>query len=198
MGYPNVLYFIDRGDRPEYHRVEYHRYIICTRRDVAYWEAKDSGCRAKIWQRGVVDDGSGWLLLRWNGLDIDYGVMVQGLELPDGSRAGFVHPSTEQPPWSVLNVTVWWSDKTMPPWLERRGVNPPADSFSRGLIRKKIDFPYGPKLTRIVAEDSGIAGVIADWLEERGETAAAGMVRAKFIPAKAEKAGNPVLFAEGP
>lgn len=142
MGLPRVLYFIDRArEKPEHHVAPYHRYLICTDRKRAFWEAGDTHDGAWIWQRDTIaNDGCGWLLLRWKGLDIDHGTVVRGGELPDGAIMGFTHPHRDLPPWNVLDKTVWWSEKDIPLWLRARGVDRPADEFSLKLIKERLDF----------------------------------------------------------
>lgn len=93
------LYLIDRGhDRPDHHHpsVPYHRVIVACNGRVARWEAGDTADGATVWQLLAGDlDGSGWLLIRWRGLDVDYGAVARSSTLPDGSHTGFWHPGRD-------------------------------------------------------------------------------------------------------
>lgn len=148
MTLPRILYFIDRAqDRPEHHQAPYHRYLLCTDRKRAEWEGGDGYKGCWVWQRSSVQEGGeGFLIVRWKGLVIDYGALVKSWLLPDGTPTGFVHPSIlgegrwTRPPWSLLSQAVWWSDKTIPMWLCKLGVDLPADDFSRQRMREKLDF----------------------------------------------------------
>ena len=118
------LYLIKRGPRPDIHKMPYHEVVIFATKKVAQWEAGNSSDLAWVWTReGHSDNGYSWLLERWNGLDISYGV-VHDFALPDGIHAAFWH---ENKPWpqgilGLLSVAVWWSSKPMPAWLVARGV----------------------------------------------------------------------------
>jgi hypothetical protein len=140
---PTRLYFIDRGPQPENHKAPYHRFLICTDKKTAEWEVGHSSRPGWLWVRDEVGDrehgGSGWLILRWNGLVIDYGPVVHSFLLPDNKRTGFSHPGQNEAPWWMLKEAVWWSTKMIPWWLVDIGVKPPEDSFSLDLISKKYE-----------------------------------------------------------
>lgn len=181
MAFPRYLYFIDRGrDRPDWHKAPYHRYLICTNVSAAYWEAGWTGNGASLWMRHTTqNDGSGWLLLRWKGLDIDYGGLVKGGDLFDGGCMGFVHPHRPAPPWSVLAQAVWWSTRTIPPWLRDMGIAPPSDPHSLDSIRQPpIQADQRNRRQYIVGAD---AEAIADFLEETGHAEACHAVRQRFF-----------------
>ena len=194
MALAKVLYFIDRGHaRPSGHRAPYHRYLVCTEYARARQEAGDTGARAYIWERVAWGSDSGWLLVRWKGLDIDYGYVVHSPELPDGTRAGFVHPhKADEMPWVVLGQAVWWSEKSIPRWLEQRGVKLPGDAFSRGRIRGEV--MENRRRVRYVFPDDTVL-VLGDWLEERGHAAAAADIRRQM---GGEESAPPGLFEAAP
>ncbi len=136
-----ALYLIKRGPKPEYHRAPFHPVILCDRKRIAMWEASWSGSQAWVWARdGLRNDGQGWLLQRWNGLDIDYGHVVRDFVLPDGNHAAF-YRDYEPFPQGIQDLfagAVWWSDKRMPAWLQERGVIYPPDAFTQQWILDHI------------------------------------------------------------
>jgi len=128
------LYLIKRGPQPDIHKMPYHSVILCTTKKVATWEAGTSKDQAWVWTReGHIDNGFGWLLERWNGLDIDYGV-VSNFDLPDGTRAAYWR-SNDNEISDLLSQTVWWSSKPIPAWLVEKGVTSVSDEHSRGMIQ---------------------------------------------------------------
>lgn len=179
MGLPRTLYFIDRGEQPEHYRAPFHQHIICTDRQVAYWQAGSTRDGAWMWVReaagasGNRPGGCGWLLVRWRGLDIDHGNVVSAPTLPDGTVAGFVHPHrTDMKPWSVLPSAVWWSEKSIPGWLQAIGVRWPKDQFSRDQILNPYRQRDGFRKTRYVFP-SQEGAALADWLEDHNHESAA-------------------------
>jgi hypothetical protein len=148
------VYLIKRAPKPDYHRAPFHPVILCTRKGVAKWEAGWTGDRAWVWEHGDGKTGcGGWLLCRWEGLDIDYGHVVRTCALPDGTHAAFFHQhrnlgydrSQEPPkwlgydpnlqePWTLLSGAVWWSLTAMPEWLAEAGVVLPVDAFTQHRI----------------------------------------------------------------
>lgn len=122
------LYLIKRGPKSQCHKAPYHPIIICTRLPVAKWEADWSGDLAWVWEKEA-DESSGWLLTRWNGLDIDYGHVVRVFFLPDGTAAGIFH-DRDLEPWSLMDGATWWSDHNMPSWVAEKGVKYPPDQFT--------------------------------------------------------------------
>ena len=134
-----MLFLIKRGPRPDYHNAPFHPVIICTLKGVADWEVGGSDARAWLWSRSISPGpGEGWLLERWNGFNVDYGGVVRAIEMPDGTKAAFVHHHTGREPWSLLSKAVWWSEHEIPDWLAELGVKPPDDDFSRGWIQDRI------------------------------------------------------------
>lgn len=126
------LYLIKRQPRPEWHKAPYHPVIICDRKPMAEWEMGHSGEHAYVWMKPN-DISTGWLLVRWNGLDIDYGHVVRSIEMPDGSHAAFFH-ARDQEPWSLMAGATWWSNRVMPSWLVERNVVYPKDQHSQQSI----------------------------------------------------------------
>jgi hypothetical protein len=127
------IYFVKKGPRPDWHKAPYHQFIICTRRALAKWEAGASSERSWIWEQPG-GEGAGWLLWRWKGLDLDYGPVVHGFNLPDGTEAAFSHPLKNGEPWCLLAETTWWSSRKMPEWLHKVGVKYPTDAFTQQRI----------------------------------------------------------------
>lgn len=131
------IYLIKRGPRPAHHREPYHPVVICPRKKIAGWEASWSGDHAWVWTHDRKSPSSGWLLTRWNGLDIDYGHIVRGFELPDGTPAAFVHdPRLE--PWTLIDGAVWWDTSLIPEWLAAIGCVYPPDTFSRRRLIESL------------------------------------------------------------
>jgi hypothetical protein len=56
--------------------------IVCDRRNVAEDRAGWTGDGAWMWVHDRSTGGGGWLILKWNGLNIDYGYLVRGLYQP--------------------------------------------------------------------------------------------------------------------
>lgn len=134
---PRDLWLIKRGPGYGEHFHEslvpdsVHPVVICTRKYMADWEAGWTGDGATVWVHPASTGGGGWLMTRWNGFDIDYGHVVRGLDLPDGTRAGISHDGE---PRSLLDGAVWWSPSRMPEWVSDSGVRYPTDKRSRGRI----------------------------------------------------------------
>jgi hypothetical protein len=125
-----VLYLIKRGPRPDHHKAPYHPVIICDRKAEARDEAGCTCRKATIWVSNPREGLSGWLLVRWQGLDLDLGPVVHACELPDGTRSGFAH-NRKAEPWTLLSGAVWWSPAQMPGWLAELGVVYPPDRFTQ-------------------------------------------------------------------
>jgi hypothetical protein len=133
------LYLIKRCVRPDYHKAPYHPVILCDNKKVALWEAGDSTKRAWVWSCENVPN-IGWLLERWEGLDIDYGGLVKTVNLPDGHNAAFWHYLNNDDPVIINEFrplfvgATWWSLNDIPYWLKERGVVYPTDKFSQDNI----------------------------------------------------------------
>lgn len=128
-----AFYLIKRGPRSEFHRAPFHPVIICNRSGMAKWEAKDTSEKAMIWVKDQADSG-GFLLARWNGLDIDYGGLIHDVgPMPDGMKVGFYHDRDAEP-WTLLRGAIWWSSRKMPKWFMEQGVEYPPDDFSQQRI----------------------------------------------------------------
>jgi hypothetical protein len=131
------LYLIKRGPRPDYHKAPYHPVILCARKPIADWEAGCTCKRATVWGHGPKNEGTGWLLLRWHGLVIDYGPgVMHGCSPTDEVHGGFYHDRRKEP-WTLLAGAVWWDDKKMPDWLRESAVVYPPDDFTQQRI---LDF----------------------------------------------------------
>jgi hypothetical protein len=139
------LYLIKRGPRPDHHRAPFHPYLICDRKKIAKWEAGSTDEAAWLWEKFTsIDDGYGWLLCRWNGFDVDFGPVVHGIRMPDGVMAGFWRDyDSEYTVKDYFDGAVWWSNRPMPEWLQRRGVIYPPDTFTQGRILEEIRHEYG-------------------------------------------------------
>lgn len=153
-----TLYLIKRGPKPDYQKAPFHPVIICDLKRIAKWEAGWTGDRAWLWTHEAHHDSSGWLLERWEGLDIDYGHIVRGGDLPDGTPLAFAHRRRDlgyehfedgahkwrgysedsQEPWTLLPGAIWWSESRMPEWIEASGVLYPPDHFSQQDILDNI------------------------------------------------------------
>ena len=81
----------------------------------AFAGSSDSKFGAFAWEQN--GEAAGWCLVRWHGLDVDYGPVVHSLRMPDGSEAGIVHDRGAEP-WTLLARAEWASDRKMPKWLE--------------------------------------------------------------------------------
>jgi DNA-binding MarR family transcriptional regulator len=129
---PKNLYLIDRGhDRPsQFHPdTPYHRVLVACNGKVARHEAGDTGDGATVWQLFAGDlDGSGWLLIRWKGLDVDYGSLVRTWTLPDGSHTAFYHPGRPEPGTPVGN------------WLDRLVADPLLGPTARAVASDLFDY----------------------------------------------------------
>lgn len=130
------LFLVKRGPKPESQKAPYHQVIVCSHRHTAAWEAMGTAEGAWLWEWSE-PPASGMLLLKWKGLDIDYRPVVRGMQLPDGTVAGFQHDRNAEP-WTLLPGAVWWSWKPMPKWLEPFGVVTAPDDFSREMIRRDL------------------------------------------------------------
>ena len=129
------LYLIQRGPRPNYHKAPFHPVIICDRKKHGEWESKGTDNLCNVWINHDCDSISGWLLVRWQGLIIDYGTVVHKIVLPDGTEAGFYRAYDDKHTIKpLLPGAVWWSHKVMPKWLQEHGVVYPSDNFTQQVI----------------------------------------------------------------
>lgn len=128
------LYLIKRGPRPDYHKAPFHPVILCRTKTAAEWEAGCTCKRATVWSHHPADKWTGWLLLRWQGLVIDYGPgVMHGCSPADGVNGGFYHDCTAEP-WTLLCGAVWWDDKQMPERVAEAGAVYPPDEFTQQRI----------------------------------------------------------------
>lgn len=159
------LYLIKRGPKPDYCKAPYHPVVMCARRHVAEWEAGWSGGHSWVWIHDW-DKCSGWLITRWNGLDIDYGHVVRSIALPDGYDAAFCH-DREKRPWILLKDAVWWDVINMPKFVEEWGVSYPQDEFTREKISKRSSGSlYGKKEEAWREYVEKVLGKKGSWLNE--------------------------------
>lgn len=171
-----TIYLIKRGPKPDYHNAPFHPVVLCDLKRIAEWEAGWTGDRSWVWTHERHHESSGWLLERWEGLEIDYGHVVRGGELPDGTPMAFAHRHRDlgyeplpdgkfrwlghaeelQEPWTLLAGAVWWSDSRMPEWIEAAGVVYPPDHFSQQNILDNIADKGGSHV-------SGMGRLCPDW-----------------------------------
>lgn len=128
-----MIYLIKRGPKPEYHRAPFHPVIVCDNKRIAKWEAGWTGDRAWVWENHNPPHG-GLLIVKWEGLDVDYGHMVRACTLPDGRHTAFYHEHDHTEVWELYRGAVWWSHRVIPAWLAERGVVYPPDGFTQQRI----------------------------------------------------------------
>lgn len=129
-----ALYLVKRPEHPEYVR-PFTTVLLADCKPVAKWEAGCTRDGAWIWTRENSPDAGGWVLTRWNGLDIDYGYNFGVSRMPDGRSSGVEHEHPEEPKqtpysWDILAGAVWWSRRPMPLWLGARGVIIATDEWT--------------------------------------------------------------------
>lgn len=142
-----MAFLIKRGPRPPHHVAPFHDIILCNKKKIAKLEAGATDERAWVWSNdtSAIAQRHGWLIERWNGLDIDYGHLVRNVgTMPDGTPTGFFHNLDEEP-WNLLRFAIWWDDRPMPKSLLDLGVTYPSDEFSQQRILDTIadDGTYG-------------------------------------------------------
>lgn len=138
-----ILYLLKRGPKPPYHRAPFHPVIVCDQRAVATWEAGWTGDRSWMWEAAREKEpygiGGGWLLVKWEGLNIDYGHLIRGCTLPDGTDVGFHHRHGRAlATWALLCGAVWWSSRPLPESLRKHGIIEAPDEFSLERIQKEV------------------------------------------------------------
>lgn len=84
-----ALYLIKRGPKPDHHTAPFHPVIVTEKKSVALWQAGNTRSHSWVWTKER-DAHSGWLLVRWCGLDIDYKPVVAGERCPMGRRWGSI------------------------------------------------------------------------------------------------------------
>lgn len=125
------LYLVERPERAFGRPAPDALVLLCSRRDVAHWVAGSSSDRANVWE-GASDLVAGWLLVRWRGLDLDYGHVVHAVDLPDGTAAGFHHDRTVRP-WCLLPGATWYSRYRIPSNLLAAGVEPAGPELQESI-----------------------------------------------------------------
>jgi hypothetical protein len=132
------MYLIKRGPKSINHKAPYHPVIICNKLKIAKWEAGGTDKKATVWSHDNTCFESGWLLDRWQGLDLDYFGLVKDVgKMPDGSPSAFYH-NRKKEPFTLIKGAIWWDDKKMPDWLKNAGVIYPPDQFTRQCILEDI------------------------------------------------------------
>jgi hypothetical protein len=116
-----MIYLTKEGPEPLYHRAEGYPAVLCDNKRVAWDVHGNTGEGATVWCQTDLRLGSGWLLLRYRGLVIDYWPVMSAPRLFDGARSGFVHDH-DQEPWTLLRGALWWSIRQMPPAFAKAGV----------------------------------------------------------------------------
>ena len=153
MSKARALYFLDRGhERPESHRAPFYRYLIFTEERRADFHMEDSTLPGNLWYRSTAEvSGEGFLLLRWQGLIVNYKGLVRGGDLIGGGRMGFSHPHNGREPWSLLSKAAWFSKHEIPRWLLDAGVTDVDPWHNDYLTRNMAMHSVSP--TRLAAPD---------------------------------------------
>jgi hypothetical protein len=120
------LFLIDRGEPPANFTPgpAYRRVLWTDSSRVARRLAGDTAAGASAWQNfGSHNKSNGLLLVRWHGLDVDYGVEFHASALPDGTLTGF-HHRDNRTTWGLIPGSVWWAseESSLPKWLRKLGV----------------------------------------------------------------------------
>ena len=128
-----TAFYMIKRDGEHWRSKGYPLVTLCTREDVAKQMAGATDERSWMWHSEGQDHG-GLLLVRWQGLDIDYGHVVRRMPLPNGDERAFDHPNRHPETWELFNGAVWWSPRRMPAWVEKRGATYPAEGYLRHLV----------------------------------------------------------------
>jgi len=146
-----TAFYIVKRDETHWRTATRPSVMLCTRRDVARWIAGATDEKSWIWESGG-DDHAGLLLVRWQGLDIDYGHVVRLMELPDGDQRAFDHEAKRPETWALFQQATWWSPRRMPAWVEKRGAKYPTEQkqFRAILLDYETDWTKGGMTQRDV------------------------------------------------
>jgi hypothetical protein len=123
------LFLIDRGQPgPDFTPgPTWRRVVIADSSRTARRLAGDTADGCTVWQNfGRHNQQKGLLLVRWMGLDVDYGTSFHPSVLPGGMPTGFHHRDNRHT-WGLFQGATWWSSHRMPKWLERAGVLLPTE-----------------------------------------------------------------------
>lgn len=134
------LFLIDRGKPGDNFTPPptWRRVVVSDSSRVARRLAGDSADRCTVWQNfGRHNKGRGLLLVRWQGLDVDYGVALRPFVLPDGTRTGFAHKG-DGGPWGLIPHANWWSSSPAPAWLVKLGVVLPEQDDSPNALAAAV------------------------------------------------------------
>lgn len=87
---------------------------------------------------------------------MDYGYIVRGMLLPDGTTRSIDHRREHPETFALLPGAIWWSPRKMPRWIEDEGAQYPTDRFTQQCILDRF------------ADDgaSGWGRPIPDWWTE--------------------------------
>lgn len=130
--YPKArnLFLIIRGKQSEFHKAPFHQIILCTRKHVAKWEAGDVVKGATVIYNAMGNhEGANWFLAQYKGYGCDcnqYFTLFDGVDSRELTSTENIH--------KLLKNATWWSYDEMPSWIERLGVKPPTDDFSKKQI----------------------------------------------------------------
>lgn len=120
------IFLIDRGKQSlEYQTsTAFRQVVLADSSRVARRLAGDTAAGASAWQNfGTHNKGNGLLLVRWRGMDVDYGTNFRPSVLPDGTTAGF-HHRDNRATWGLIHGAAWWSNDpgSCPKWLRKLGA----------------------------------------------------------------------------
>jgi hypothetical protein len=108
------------------------RAVVCDSSRVARFVAGDTRAVCTVWQNfGTHNKNHGLLLIRWRGLDVDYGTGTAIIPswLPGNEGPTGFHHRSYRATWDLFKEAFWWSSKpAVPKWLVRLGVQTWHDS----------------------------------------------------------------------
>ncbi len=124
------LFLIVRGPKSEFHKAPYHPVIVCSRTHTAKWEAQKTDNGHTVFE--CMADNGNWLLVKYQGYNIDHGNVCSHFTLFDGKESKEV--SSSENIEAYLKNAVWWSYDHMPKWIEEKGVSYATDAFTKKRI----------------------------------------------------------------
>lgn len=148
------LYLVKRGPCPSHHLAPFHPVVLCDRKDLAKRTIGNTSDGATVWEQDDNLFSSGWLMVRYQGLDIDYWPVMSGPVLFDGTKTGFVHDRGVEP-WTLLRGAVWWSPRIMPGPVANWGVIYPPDGFTQQRILDSVADLEAEKRFRAICSRTG-------------------------------------------
>lgn len=157
-----MIYLIKRGPKPEYHKAPYHRIIVCDLEYIMKSEADWTGNKCLAWTKDN-DPYTGWLIIKWKGLNIDYGHIVRVCVLPDGkTKTGIFHDRNKEP-WKLLKKATWFSCNKLPDWLINSGVTYPKDDFTQEAILRLYQWNCQDSNNYLDIMDKRVTNAINNW-----------------------------------